>query len=241
MLNFSDIKKSYGKTEIIKGVSGEIHQGEITALIGPSGSGKSTLIRLLSLLENPDSGKIEYDNGLLDFSNKKITIPSDYWPNVTVVFQQLYLWPHLTMMDNILLPHKNNSSDEKWFKEKLDYLINFFELNEYLGRYPNQLSIGQRQRIAIIRAIMLNPKYILFDEVTASLDIEHIQKVKEVLLKEKAEGKGIIIATHLIGFAKAISDNIWFLEKGKFIEQGTKEILNKPKTERFSKFLSLIE
>jgi len=241
MLKFTNIHNSYGDTEIIKGISGKIKHGEITSLIGPSGSGKSTLIRLLSLLEVPSSGVVNFETTEISFTKTKAIIPKDFWPNVTVVFQQLFLWPHLTMLENIMLPHHKVDSTSDFFIKKLNYLISFFELHNLSKRYPNQLSIGQRQRVAIIRALMLNPKYILLDEITASLDIEHIHKVKEVLLKEKEAGKGIVIATHLIGFAKSISDNVWFIDNGKFIEQGSKDILTNPKSERLSKFLSLID
>ncbi|MEQ8473301.1 MAG: ATP-binding cassette domain-containing protein [Marinoscillum sp.] len=241
MLEFKNIRKSYNELEIIKDISGQINSGEITALIGPSGSGKSTLFRLLSLLEDADSGIINFNGYTLDFSSRKLKKPTVIWPKITLVFQQLYLWPNLTMKQNIMLPHKNIERDSIEFKTKLNDLIELFELEDYLDRYPNQLSIGQRQRIALIRGLMLKPDILLLDEITSSLDVEHIQKVKSVLKTEKESGTGFVVATHLLGFAKSVADNIWFIENGRFVEQGSIKSLDKPKTERFAEFLSLME
>jgi ABC-type polar amino acid transport system ATPase subunit len=240
MLEFNNINKSYNSNHIIKDASGILAEGEVTALIGPSGSGKSTLFRLLSVIEKPDSGIISLDGNVLINGKKKSNSPAP-WPKITMVFQQLFLWPNMSMMRNILLPHNRDVIKSEPFQSKLNELIQIFELGSYTNRYPNQLSIGQRQRITLVRALMLNPKYLLLDEITSSLDIEHIEKVKLVIQKEKGNGTSFIVATHLIGFAKSIADHVWFLEEGKFIEQGKIEVLVNPKTERLRSFLSLIE
>jgi len=125
-LEFSNITKSYNKLAIIKNVSGSVKRGEVTTLIGPSGSGKSTLLRLLSLIEYPDYGTLKSNGIEYNFSNGKFKIPDNYWPKVTLVFQQLYLWPHLTMMGNIMLPHLNSIDKNTGFNHKLKELIDFF-------------------------------------------------------------------------------------------------------------------
>jgi len=241
MPQFDNISKNYGNVQVIKNVSGIIKKGECTAIIGPSGSGKSTLIRLLSLLEHPNLGNYTLDDSIkVSFPQNKKIDSNLLWPKITVVFQQLFLWPHLTLIDNIHTAIKKNQQNSNT-REDIENLLDFFELSNLRKRYPNQLSIGQRQRVALIRALALKPDYLLLDEITASLDVEHIKKVKEVLQVKKSDGMGILFATHLLGFASSLADNIWFMDKGEFVETGNTEILSKPKTDRFKEFLSLIE
>jgi len=235
MLACKNINKQYDGRSTLKDVSLTLERGEILALIGPSGAGKTTLIKNLSLLEYPDSGEITIDNDTYSFpgdSEKKITP----WPKISVVFQQLFLWPHLTLKDNILLPVrlKNKKDIDKKFEE----LISLFDMGDFINRYPNQASLGQRQRAAIVRALMLEPEYLFLDEITSSLDVEQINIIISHLQKLKQNNIGIIMITHLLGFARKSADKVVFIDNGQIIESGGAEVINKPKSDRVKKFIS---
>ena len=158
MLVAKNISKSYRGTEILKGVDIKVEHGKITSLIGPSGSGKTTLLRVLSMLDLPESGSVFLNDERYEFPLKENKIIKP-WPRISVVFQQLFLWPHLTLRQNILLPLKGNV-DNKHLAE----LIKLLKMEEFIDRYPNQASLGQRQRVALARALALKPKYLLLDE-----------------------------------------------------------------------------
>lgn len=235
MLIGKKIIKKYHGVEILKGVDITVEPGKITSLIGPSGSGKTTLLRVLSMLDLPESGSITLDSEKYEFPLKASNIIPP-WPRVSVVFQQLFLWPHLTLKENILLPLKG-VVDKKHFTE----LVQILQMEEFIDRYPNQVSLGQRQRAALARALILNPEYLLLDEITSALDIEQVNVVLSHLQTLRDKGVGILIVTHLLNFAQRASDNIVFLDGGKVIETGGKEILEKPKHERIQKFLSIVK
>jgi ABC-type polar amino acid transport system ATPase subunit len=238
MLVSHNIKKNLGGNEVIRGVDIEVEPGKISVLIGPSGSGKTTLLKNLSLLELPDSGSITIDTNAYEFpldSEETIKYP---WPQVTVVFQQLFLWPHLTLYENITLPMRKR---QKVGKEYLNELISLFDMKEFVNRYPNEVSIGQRQRAALVRSLVLNPSYILMDEITSALDVEQISKILTHLQFLKEQGIGILITTHLIGFARRAADKVFFIERGKIIESGGSELIESPKNPRVKNFLSVIK
>lgn len=239
MLKAYAINKSYGNTKILKDVDITVEPGEITVLIGPSGSGKTTLLKCLSLLEHPDQGTISLDGIHYNFpipKNKQIKLP---YPNLTVVFQQLFLWPHLTLRQNIILPIKKQL--HKHNHDYLNELIELFDMVEFIDRYPNEVSLGQKQRTALVRALVLKPSYILLDEITSALDVEQVSKVLSHLQTLCQMGIGILIITHLIGFARRAGHNIVFLDKGKVLEAGGKEVIDSPKNGRLNQFLSVIE
>lgn len=235
MLIGQKITKKYRGEEILKGVDIAVEPGKITALIGPSGSGKTTLLRTLSMIDLPDSGNIVLDSEEYDFplETKSIVPP---WPRVSIVFQQLFLWPHLTLRKNILLPLRG-IIDADYIEE----LIKILGMEEFIDRYPNQVSLGQRQRVALARALALNPEYLLLDEITSALDVEQINVVLNHLQTLRDKGVGILIVTHLLNFAQKASDKIVFLDEGLVIETGGKEVLEKPKHERIKKFLSIVK
>ena len=235
MLIGKKITKKYRGVEILKGIDIKVEPGKITSLIGPSGSGKTTLLRVLSMLDLPDTGSIFLDSEKYNFPVQPNEIIPP-WPRVSVVFQQLFLWPHLTLRQNILLPLKG-VKDEQHIKE----LINILQMEEFIDRYPNQVSLGQRQRVALARALALNPEYLLLDEITSALDVEQVNIILNHLQALKDKGVGILIVTHLLNFAQRASDQIVFLDEGKIIETGGKEILEKPKHERIQKFLSIVK
>lgn len=242
MLVGTGIKKVIAGKPILDGIDLTIAPGKITALIGPSGSGKTTLLKTLAFLEQPDSGCISLDGTTYSFPKSKRWYPKKIWPHITVVFQQHFLWPHLTLRQNITLPLKLHSTRRELHLDKsVDELIDLLDLASFIDRYPNQTSLGQRQRIALARALVLDPAYILLDEVTASLDVEQVSVILSHLQKLKGRGIGMLIITHLIGFAARAADQVVFLDKGKVIESGDAELLRSPKHERVSRFLSVIE
>lgn len=239
MLACHNIHKRYGSREILRGVSVSVMPGQITAVLGPSGAGKSTLLRTMSLLDSADSGSVVLDDASYNFPMEKAQGWTAPWPRVTVVFQQLFLWPHLTLQQNILLPtHKTGSADTI---NEIEALMEEFGLSDLADRYPNQVSIGQRQRAALVRALMLKPQYLLLDEITSALDVEHVGRVLEHLLTLKKKGTGILLVTHLVGFARNSADQIYFLDDGSILESGGPDLLTSARNARVQKFLSLVE
>lgn len=235
MLIGKKITKKFGENPVLDKVNISIERGKITTLIGPSGSGKTTLLRVMSLLEQADSGAVSIDG--IDYrhpgEDEDAILP---WPKISVVFQQLFLWPHLTLRQNILLP-LGKEKDLSYMEE----LLVMFDMNEFVDRYPNQASLGQRQRTALVRALVLEPDYLLLDEITSALDIEQVAVVLKHVQTLRDRGVGILIVTHLLNFAQRASDQIVFLDHGKVLEAGGKEVLTKPKHKRIKKFLSIIE
>jgi ABC-type polar amino acid transport system ATPase subunit len=237
MLSGIGINKSFNSKYVLKDVNVDLKPGTITTLIGPSGSGKSTLLRSLALLEPPEVGTIIVDEVSYEFPSNGHNKPNPPWPEVTIVFQQLFLWPHLTLRDNILLPLRARGGQCKGL---VNELIEALRIESFVDRYPNEVSLGQRQRAAIVRALALRPKYLLLDEITSALDVEYVSLLLDHLKRVKDEGIGILLVTHLIGFARASADQVLFMDAGKIVEAGDSEILSKPKTERLAQFLSLV-
>ncbi|MCI0617592.1 ATP-binding cassette domain-containing protein [bacterium] len=229
MLSAKDITKYRDGEAVLESVDLDIQLGTITALIGPSGAGKTTLLNILSFSLLPENGIIEVDDKSFSFPNDNISIPQPS-SQIAMVFQQLFLWPHLTLRENIMLPKKISDVE-------LEELINTFGMKNFIDRYPNQTSLGQRQRAALARAIALKPRYLLLDEVTSALDIEQVEAIAKYLKKLKADGTGIIAVTHLINFASKISDQIVFIDRGKIIERGTGDLISKPRNQRTREFL----
>lgn len=237
MLVGQGIQKSYGVKKVLSGVDVAVAPGQITALIGPSGSGKSTLLRALSLLDPPDQGSVTVDDSTYTFPRRNGFRPP--WPTLTIVFQQLFLWPHLSIRQNILLPRGSGKAEGG--DAVVAELIQLMDIEEFADRYPNQVSLGQRQRAAIARALALEPKYLLLDEITSALDVEHVSKLLGHLKTLRARGTGILLITHLIGFAKRTADQIIFMEHGAVVEAGGGDILTSPGSRRLSQFLSLVD
>ncbi len=235
MLIAKNITKKYQGVEILKSVDVSIIPGKITALIGPSGAGKTTLLRSLALLDLPDSGEILIDDEKYAFPLNGAEMKNP-WPDVSIVFQQLFLWPHLTIRENILLPLRVKNIDRT---AELKKFIELFGMGDFVDNYPNQASLGQRQRAAIVRALMLHPKYLLLDEITSSLDVEQVSIILSHLNVVRDAGVGVLIVTHLINFAEQASDQIIFLDNGQILETG-KEVIKNPTHPRIKKFLSMV-
>lgn len=223
-------------------VNVKVEPGKITTLIGPSGSGKSTLLRALAMVDLADSGSVEIDDVAYAFNGSELRADERPWPKVTIVFQQLHLWPNKTIRENITWPLKKRLNKPEISKgDNLKSLFEIFGILDFLDRYPNEVSVGQRQRAAIVRAIALQPKYLLLDEVTSALDVEYIAVLLEYLKTLAKRGTGILLITHLIGFASRASDRVVFLDRGSIEEEGEPTILTKPKSERLQGFLSIVE
>ncbi len=243
MLTCTDIHKSFndGTLNILNGVSCTINPGQITCLIGPSGSGKTTLLRALALLESPDHGTVMVDDQVYSFPLKDSATVIPPWPQLTVVFQSLFLWPHLTLYENIALPARNFIADAQLLDSQIMHLAEKFDMTGFIHRYPNETSLGQRQRVALARALILRPKYVLLDEITSALDVEQIEGILEYLLHLKSQNVGVFLITHLIGFARRAADQILFINNGIIEEKGGPEILLSPQSVRLQKFLRTIE
>lgn len=237
MLETRNLCFSYGDKPILKNVSLQVPQGGITVLIGPSGTGKTTLLRCMALLEPPQTGSILIDDDVFQFplTGAQISPP---WPKLTAVFQQLFLWPHLTLRENILLPVRRRAGGN--MHGELDAMIEAFDMGGFIDNYPNEASLGQRQRVALARALMLQPKYLLLDEITSALDVEQIAKILSYLQNLRGKDIGIFIITHLLGFARHAADNVVFMAGGEVVESGTPDILKNPQSERLFQFLSVI-
>jgi len=238
MLIATDLHKGYEGVPVLDGVDLRVEPGKITALMGPSGMGKTTLLRCLSFTEPPDSGTISLRDKEYRFPLQNGSHLPAPWPELTVVFQQLFLWPHLTLRKNITLPMKLRGMEKN--HTLLNELIETLGMTGFVDRFPNEASVGQRQRAAIARALVLEPKYILFDEITSALDVEQVAVILTLLQKLKAQGLGIGIVTHLTGFARRAADIIAFLDEGKIVESGGPELLESPTTERMKRFISVI-
>lgn len=234
MLIAENINKQIDGKEILKGISFSLDSGKILSIVGPSGAGKTTLLRAISLIDQPTSGSIKIENFDYVFPANTEEIKYPY-PELTVVFQQFFIWPHLTIRQNLTLPLGDNV-DEKHFLEITD----LFKMNEFLDRYPNEVSLGQNQRTAIARALLLKPKYLLLDEITSALDIEQSYLILSHLKRIAEKGVGIVFVSHSLHFAQKISDKVIFLNEGKIEEEGSAKILVNPKTKRLKKFVNTI-
>ncbi|MDT2767755.1 amino acid ABC transporter ATP-binding protein [Globicatella sulfidifaciens] len=242
MLKVTNLHKSFGDLDVLKGINLEIQKGEVVALIGPSGSGKSTLIRCLNLMEIPTSGEVYFKEQLVN-EDKLIEKSVDQLrQKVGMVFQHFNLFPHLTVKQNITLaPVKLNKMSQQEADKKAEELLIKVGLLDKKDVYPNKLSGGQKQRVAIARALAMEPEVMLFDEPTSALDPEMVKEVLLVIQSLAQEGLTTVIVTHEMNFAKRVASRVLFLADGNIVEQGTpQEIFENPQVDRTKQFLDQI-
>lgn len=237
IVSVCDLQKSFGEREILKGISFDIHRGDVTCIIGPSGSGKSTLIRCVNFLEHPTGGHIEYRGQDVMQAFKKLPL---YRTKVGMVFQSFNLFNNMTVLENCMVGQVKvlGKNKEEAKATALKYLKHV-GMDSYVNAKPHQLSGGQKQRVAIARALALEPEVLLMDEPTSALDPEMVGEVLRVIRDLAKEGFTMVIVTHEMAFARDVSSRVIFIDQGVIAEEGEpKELFSNPKNQRTRDFLS---
>ena len=239
VLEIVDLRKSFGETLVLHDVNLTVPEHTATVLIGASGSGKSTLLRCINLLEPIDDGLIYLDGQ--EISDPAINVDV-IRRKLGIVFQSFNLFPHMTIRENITLaPIKVQGKSRDEANELADGLLKRFDLMEKADEYPDRLSGGQQQRAAIIRSIAVNPRLLLLDEVTSALDPVLVNEVLSIVRDLKSDGMTMVLATHEMGFATQVADQVCFLESGLILERGTPEqILKAPSNQKTKEFLKRV-
>ena len=241
LLKIEGLKKSFGKLEVLKGLTTTIKKGEVVVMIGPSGGGKSTFLRCMNLLEQPTEGKIVFND--IDIVSADEKTKNKVRSEMGMVFQHFNLFPHLSILDNITLaPRLVRGVDRATAEKKAMELLERVGLAEKAKAYPQQLSGGQKQRVAIVRSLAMEPKVMLFDEPTSALDPEMVGEVLDVMKDLAKNGMTMVVVTHEMRFARDVASRVLFLEGGRIAEEGTPmAIFGVPKGERLKEFLSKVE
>ncbi|GIO54986.1 amino acid ABC transporter ATP-binding protein [Paenibacillus cellulositrophicus] len=239
MISVKDLRKSFGKLEILKGIDIDIAKGEVVVVIGPSGSGKSTFLRCLNLLETPTGGQITFEGEPITDKRHNINATRE---KMGMVFQHFNLFPHKSVLQNLMLAPVKVKKQPPAEAERIALdLLRTVGLSDKKDAYPSQLSGGQKQRIAIARALAMQPHVMLFDEPTSALDPEMVGEVLEVMKKLAEGGMTMVIVTHEMGFAREVGDRIVFMDGGQIVEQGTPaEVFGNPQNSRTKDFLSKV-
>ena len=249
ILETKDLHKSFGELEVLKGISLRVKKGEVISIIGPSGSGKSTFLRCINLLVGPTSGDIIFQGRPIEYS------PDSFWrkfkvkheinkmrSEIGMVFQSFNLWPHKTVLENVIESpvHVKGISKQTAITDA-EQLLEQFGLEEKRDEYPSRLSGGQQQRAAIIRALAMSPKVMLFDEVTSALDPELVGEVLDAMTVLAQGGMTMLVVTHEIGFAKDCSHRTLIIDEGIIQEEGPSgQVLTNPRKERSRRFLQRV-
>lgn len=238
-IKVKNLRKSFHKLEVLKGIDLTVREGEVVCIIGPSGGGKSTFLRCLNQLETVTDGSIVVDEFLL--TDKKVNI-NKVRENIGMVFQSFNLFPHLTAKENIMLaPVDLKKMTKAAAEKKAMELLGRVGLVEKADSYPHQLSGGQQQRVAIARALAMNPHVMLFDEATSALDPELVRDVLSVMKSLAKGGMTMIVVTHEMGFARDVADRVIFMDGGFIVEQGSPEdVFDHPTSNRTKDFLGHI-
>ncbi|MBR9943705.1 MAG: amino acid ABC transporter ATP-binding protein [Clostridium sp.] len=239
MITVENLHKRFGSLHVLKGVTEHIEKGEVVSIIGPSGGGKSTFLRCLNLLEVPDEGQILFEG--IDITDKKVDI-NLHRQKMGMVFQHFNVFPNMSVGKNItmspvLLKKKTQKEADEMAKE----LLNRVGLLDKINEYPGKLSGGQKQRLAIVRALAMEPEVMLFDEPTSALDPEMVGEVLDVIKGLVNTGMTTVIVTHEMGFAREVSDRVFFMDGGVIAEKGTpSEIFEHPQNDRTKEFLGKV-
>jgi polar amino acid transport system ATP-binding protein len=244
LIRIRDLRKSFGAHEVLKGVSLDVHAGEVVSIIGASGSGKSTFLRCINVLEKPTGGTMDFGGFHFDYEPGARLQPSaaqlcELRARIGMVFQSYNLWPHMTVLENVVeAPIRVKGEKPTEARDKAEALLARIGLAEKRHAYPSKLSGGQQQRVAIVRALAMQPKLMLFDEVTSALDPELVGEVLSLMASLAAEGMTMLLVTHEIGFAREVSNRVIFFDQGIIAEDGhPREVLRQPKSERLQQFL----
>jgi polar amino acid transport system ATP-binding protein len=249
MLRSEGVHKSFGRLEVLKGISLEVQPREVMCLLGPSGSGKSTFLRCINHLENIDAGRLWVDGELVGYreSGGKLLELRDSEvarkrTQIGMVFQRFNLFPHMTALENVIeAPIRVKGVRKDTAVTMARELLERVGLADKVDVYPSQLSGGQQQRVAIARALAMEPKLMLFDEPTSALDPELVGDVLDVMRDLAREGMTMVVVTHEIGFAREAGDTVAFMDEGAVVETGTPgEVFANPKHERTKAFLSKV-
>jgi polar amino acid transport system ATP-binding protein len=236
IVELKEVRKSFGSLEILKGVTFEVNKGEVAAIIGQSGSGKSTALRCMDRLETIQGGSMSICGHRLE--DEKIDLKA-LRRDVGIVFQSYNLFPHLTVAENVMLaPRLVKGIKRAEARQIAEAVITKVGLREKMDSYPEQLSGGQQQRVAIARSLAMEPKLMLFDEVTSALDPQLTGEVLRVMEQLAADGMTMILVTHEMGFARKVADRVIYMKNGKVHEMGSSEILRKPSSPELAEFIS---
>ena len=246
ILKAEDIHKSFGRLEVLKGISLEARNHDVISILGSSGSCKSTFLRCLNFLEIPTSGKVTVHGEEILVKNGKpqnVRHIEDIRSRLGMLFQQFNLWTHRTALENVMEgPVQVKREPKADARDRAEALLKRVGLEDRMHMYPSQLSGGQQQRVAIARALAMEPDAILFDEPTSALDPELVGEVLKVMQSLAAEGRTMIVVTHEMGFAREVSSEVVFLHEGRIAEQGPPdEMFTHPKTEVFERFISKVK
>ena len=239
LLKVENLHKRFGDLHVLKGVSETVSQGEVVSIIGPSGGGKSTFLRCLNLQEIPDEGKIYFEG--VDITDKSVNI-NVHRQKMGMVFQHFNVFPNMTVGKNITMaPVLLGKKSQKEADEMAKELLNRVGLLDKIDEYPRRLSGGQKQRLAIVRALAMEPDVMLFDEPTSALDPEMVGEVLAVIKELVKTGMTTVIVTHEMGFAREVSDRVFFMDGGIIAEKGTpEEIFGNPQNPRTKEFLGKV-
>lgn len=238
-IQVKNLKKSFGKLEVLKDISTDVKEGEVLCIIGPSGSGKSTFLRCMNRLEEITDGSVVVDG--TNITDPKIDI-NKVRENIGMVFQHFNLFPHMTVKENITLaPVELKKKSKEEADQKAIQLLDRVGLRDKADVYPSQLSGGQKQRVAIARSLAMNPDIMLFDEPTSALDPEMVGEVLNVMKDLANQGMTMVVVTHEMGFAREVSDRVIFMDGGYIVEEGApEEVINHPKEARTINFLNQV-
>jgi polar amino acid transport system ATP-binding protein len=249
MVLAEDVRKSYGRLEVLKGIDLTVRPAEVCCLIGPSGSGKSTFLRCINHLENIDAGRLSVDGELVGYRQQGDRLyelrekeTARKRAEIGMVFQRFNLFPHMTALGNVIeAPVRVKGLDKAEAVDKAHQLLERVGLADKLDAYPAQLSGGQQQRVAIARALAMEPKLMLFDEPTSALDPELVGDVLDVMRGLAAEGMTMVVVTHEMGFARDVGDTVVFMDAGVVVESGNpRDVITHPQHERTRAFLGKV-